>query len=161
MGVWICITNMFGFRLFCFSVFSIARLVTCFSQPLARFSYMDHPFHATGYLDGHVHATGCDVTVRHIEEDLWVLVMCALLAHPLWRSSSTTWSARGLIKATPAGLGDATEALVGQFGHTCGRPAPSRVSCRNGCGMSSKSHSSRSTSSKSSMNYVWKCKARC
>ena len=122
---------------------------------------MDHPFHATGYLDGHVHATGCDVTVRHIEEDLWVLEVCALLAHPLWRSSATTWSARGLIKATHAGLGDAAEALGGRFGHTHGRPVPKSVFGPNGCGTSSKSHSSRSKSSKSSMNFVWKCKARC
>ena len=99
-----------------------------------------------------VHATGCDVIVRHIEEDLWVLVVCALLAHPPWRSSSTSLSARGLIKATHAGLVDAAEALGGRFGHTRGRHVPKSVFRRNGCGMSSKSHSSWSMSSKSSMS---------
>ena len=60
-----------------------------------------------------VHATGCDVTVCHSEEDLWVLVVCALLAHPPRRSSSTSWSVIGFLKAMRAGLGDAAEALGG------------------------------------------------
>ena len=84
---------MFGFRLFFVALFSTARFVTRLSQPPARFSYLEGHFHATRYLDGHVHATGWDATGRHIEEDFWVL--------------------QATIKATPAGLGDATETLVG------------------------------------------------
>ena len=55
-----------------------------------------------------------------------------------------SWSARGFIKAKLAGVGDAVEALDGRSG----RSAPSRLFGPNGCGMSSRRHSSKSNSSK-------------
>ena len=48
------------------------------------------------------------------------------------------------IKAKLAGVGDAVEALDGRSG----RSAPSRLFGPNGCGMSSRRHSSKSNSSK-------------
>ena len=92
MGLWKSI-NMFGFLLCLVALVSSARCVTRVSQPLVRFSYMDGHFHATRYLDGDVHATGRDVTGRHVEDDAWVLVVYALRANTPWPSSSTSWPA--------------------------------------------------------------------